>query len=318
MYATETRTLRTRLNEYIKSYDVFSAFDAAKAAEYLQKINEIRLHIALLAEQRQNFYHQINVIGNTQGYTENYYFTRNDIKFIVNRGIANLLQHVNMSLLHAGKLENVLTRQAVQWQQLFSNTQFAPLLGQQIPFDLSQELVFGKNQSLNIQVTNQTEAGWLFMHGCNLKDDYSPNIANIQDEINNTPIPRPRLIPVLFKFEDSAADTLAVSADNTSDISSVKSDESVILYEVSTTSINSRMSITDTGRNQNWCNRVESLGIAGLYTDQYTTYYPLPYPHLLRAGDRLNLPEVLNGSDITSDTEDADVIQYLTFRGHTL
>lgn len=313
--------LESLLKEYIKSYNVFSSYDPVKAGQYLALINDLRLQSASLAEQRQNFYDELIVPGTTAGYQQDISYVRDDINYLVNRFVASLDQTTLISLLHQGVQKIEITRQPVQWQQLMSNIQ-TQTAGQQYPFDLPSEIRMDKNQALLFGVINQTDTGYIFPHGCNLKDDYSPYQPAILEEINkldyngNPCIPQPRIVPLLFKFT-GGADTQAIAADGGNKILTTKLDESVLLMGVSTTSINSRMTIVDRGRNQTWATRVESLGIAGFFTDQYATYYPLPYPHLLRRGDRIEI-EVLNGSDITGDPDDADVTQTLAFIGRTI
>jgi len=65
------------------------------------------------------------------------------------------------------------------------------------------------------------------------------------------------------------------------------------------------------------CNEVEAMGVAGRQDNQYDVWYPLPYPHLLRAQDRIQF-RALNGSLISGDEMEADVVNTLCFRGFTL
>lgn len=311
------------LNELIKSYHVFSKFDTAKAADILTKINDYRLQIATLADQREIFYSQVEVPANASGYKNDIFFTRDDIDSLVSKMIAFLELTATVSLTQLGTRENIFTRQSVPWQQLMSDVQDANPRGQQIPFEFTEEIYLGANESLDIGVTNQTVAGMIGVHGCNLKDDYTPNADLIKaeilsfDENGEQKLPRLQIVPIQFKFTVAAADNKAVAIDGSKDIFSVKSNESVILTEVSTTSVNSRISLLDAGRNQEICTEMESLLIAGYYQNQYTTYYPLPYPHMLRRLDRLQL-RGLNGSNITGTEDTANEIQTIAFRGFTI
>lgn len=318
------RQLYYLLNEYMKAYHVFCKFDTKKANEILGKINECRLQIVTLAEQREIFYSQIDVPANASGYKNDVFFTQDDINSLVIRMIAWLEENVTMSLTQLATREVLFTRQAVAWQQIASEVQDpATNTGQKIPFDFNQEIYLEANQALDIGITNQTTGGFVFLHGCNLKDDYAPNRQALLNEISlvetdGTPnLPKPQLVPIQFMFRAGAVDDPAVAVDGGKDIFSIKSERSIVLLEVSTTSINSRMSLSDRGRNQEMAVDVESLGVAGYEKNQYAVYYPLPYPHLLRAQDRLQF-RALNGSNITGTYESADLIQTLCFRGFTI
>lgn len=312
------------LNELIKSYHVYARFDAAKARELLEKINGYRLEIALAAEQREIFYSQLTAEANVTGYKNDLTFTRDDQASVVSRIVAFLEADVTISLTQLGRREQLLTRQQVQWQQLFSDVQDGAVRGEQIPFDFPQEILLDRDESLAIGVTNQSAInGQLILHGANLKDAESPDVVRIKKEIltldeNGRPrLPQTQLVPIQFRFTAAVSGNRAVAVDGGDQIFSLKSRRSVILTDVSTDSINSRISLTDTGRNQEICTEVESLGIAGFVTNQFTTYYPLPYPHLLRGGDRLRLMG-LNGSAITAAQDAADTTFTVCFRGFTI
>lgn len=318
----ESLRLYYELNELIKNYQIFKEFDKPLASQLLIKINELRLAIAILAEQHQIFWEQLNIEGNSSGYTNDLSYSPDDINAIVTRFIANLNVNVTMSLVLQGDRETVFTRQSVSWQQLASNVQ-TKTAGQQIPFDLPQEIFLRRNESLNIGITNQTTNGQFFVHGSNIKDDYSPNKNALATEINSRDVkgdanlPQTQLIPIEFKFTAATNDNKAVSLNGDSDIFSIKSEKSVILTHVSTTSINSRISLRDNGRNQTLCTEVESQGVAGFVTNPYAVWYPLPHFHLLRAKDRFAL-KALNGSAITNAQDTANTIQRITFRGFTI
>lgn len=310
------------LNEMLKTYRVFNSFDKSRAKALLEKINELRLSIALIAEQREIFISQINVQANASGYKNDVFYTSDDIKALISRFVAFLSQTVVISLTQQGIRENIFTRQSVPYQQIFSAVQTSNT-GQNIPFDLPQEIYLDKSESLDIGVTNQTTNGFIFVHGCNLKDDYSPRIDELKAEINrvdengNPILPQMALVPIQFVFPSAVLNTKAKAVDGGSQIFSIKNQQTIILHDVSTTSINSRITLIDNARNQEICNEVESLGIAGFYTNQYTVYYPLPYPHILRSLDRLEL-KALNGSLITGAQDNANDIQTLIGRGWTI
>jgi hypothetical protein len=321
LYNNYTVHLYYQLNEMLKTYRVYESFDSAKAKDLLKQINDLRLAIALIAEQRQIFWAQLEIEANNTGYKNDVYFTSDDIKSLVSRLIANLEIGVTFSLIQQGSKKQEFTRQQVPYQQIASAVQ-SSATGQNIPFDLPQEIFLDKNDSLDIGVVNQTTAGQIIVHGANLKDDYTPNVEAIKNEIwsinrDGSPnLPTPVLVPILFKFLANTLDAKAVAIDSGKNIFSQKGEKSVILTDVSTTSINSRISLIDTGRNHTLCNEVESQGIAGFHTNRFTSYYPLPYWHLLRQTDRFQL-EALNGSIITG-VQDAVGTYTICFRGFTI
>lgn len=314
-----------QLNELLKSYYIYRGFDENGANAILDQINAIRLKIALEAEQRQNFWKQINIPSTASGYKQDYFYHSEDIASVLCRGIGSLEQNVQLSLTHQGLRQNVVTREGVGWQEVFSDVQGGNN-GQELLFDLPQELYFEKNQSLDIGVIGQSsdDPGFIFLHGCNLKDDYSPNVEQIKAEIltpleNGLPnLPQPQLVPLQFTFPTATVDTYATDPAGNKEIFSLRSEKSVILTEISTNATLSRVeSFIDNGRNQSWCNLVEMAGIASDYTNKYTTYYPLPYPHLLRKNDRLSV-RILNGSDITSSVQSASENNFIVLRGFTI
>jgi hypothetical protein len=328
LYNNYTEHLYCQLNEMLKTYRAFYIFDKKRAAELLEDINNIRLAIALLAEQRQVFWSQIPVEGQAVNYKNSVNFTSDDIKSLISRLISTLAITTDMTLTQLGTREVLFTRERVAQQQLTSVTQYENAEadnpnGQVIPFDLPQEIFLDKNQSLELGVINQQTDAFIFVHGCNLKDDYSPNVDDIKkeiwslDEFGRPNLPQPVLVPILFQFPSAAADTAAIAASGGKQIFSVKGGKSVILTDVSTTSRNSRITLIDNGRNQELCSQVESMGIAGFYTNQYTVYYPLPYWHMLRLTDRFEF-RAINGSDITGETETANERQTMCFRGWTI
>lgn len=312
------------LNECLKSYHIFRRYDPIKAKEYLDRINEYRIHIVQLALQRQMFIEQLNILPNSSGYKTDVFFTHDDIDCLVSRMIASLEDTVKLSLVQQGTREILYTRESVAWQQLASQVQDSAVNnGQKIPFDLPQEIYLEKSQTLDIGVTNQVGTDrFVFVHGANLKDDPADNFEFFKSEIlsqdlDGVPnLPKPQLVPILFQFP-AGGNAEATAVDGGSGIYSVKSERSVILTEVSVTTPDCRLSLSDKGRNIEICTNVESLGIAGQFDNQYTVYYPLPYPHLLPAQDRLQL-RGLNGSNITGSDTTVGVVQTICFRGFTI
>jgi len=310
------------LNELIKSYHIFVKLDAVKAKAILERINKYRLQIVTLAAQRQIFIEQLTVVQNTSGYKNDVFFTHDDIDSLVSKFIAYLDVDVTISLVQQGTRENLFTRQAIAWQQLMSSGQLATD-GQQIPFDLPQEIFLRKSETLDIGVINQTSAdGAVFVHGCNLIDSRE-NINEIIAEINIVEfnglpnLPKPVIVPIQYQFDSNVADTEAVAVDGGNAIYSVKSERSVVLTEVCSSTLLNRLTLIDKGRDMLICKDVEVSGFAGEITNEFAGYFPLPYPHLLRAKDRLQL-QGLNGSDFSGDTVDADRVQTLAFRGFSI
>lgn len=312
------------LNECIKSYHIFAKYDPVRAAEYLQRINAYRVHIVELALQRAMFIEQLNIEPNATGYKNDVFFTHDDIDSLVIKLIAFLDEQVQLSMVQQGTREILFTRQSVAWQQLASQTQNTSTnVGQKTTFDLPQEIYLEKSQTLDFGVTGQTDAGFIFVHGANLKDDPADNFEFFKNEIlstnqdGNPNIPQPEIVPIRFKFDSNTVGSHALAVDGGDGVYSIKSERSVILTEVSINTPDMRLSLIDKGRNLEICNEVEALGVAGQFDNQYTVYYPLPYPHLLPAQDRLQL-RGLNGSIITGDAADADVVFTMAFRGFTV
>lgn len=309
------------LNELIKSYHIFARIDQVKAAVILKRINEYRLQIVTLAAQRQIFIEQLEVVANASGYKNDIFFTHDDIASLVIRFITNLDNGVLVSLVQEGTRENIFTRQAIAWQQLMSNVQ-GGIDGQQIPFDLPQEIFLDKSQTLDIGIIGETNPKEVYVHGCNLVD-MKENIDELVAEINlvefdGTPnIPKPQLVPIQFVFPSAVVNTEAVAVDGGKDIYSIKSERSCILTHVSITNLDMRLDLIDKGRDMEICNKVDAQGIAGIFNDQYTVYYPLPYPHLLRMKDRIQL-RALNGATNSNVTVDADAQQAMCFKGFTI
>lgn len=302
--------------ELLKSYYVALVYDQNKAAKLLQDINDLRLQIAIDAEMREIFYDQVDIPANASGFQESVWYSRNDIRYVVRRAIAMLDDATTISVVNQGNKQRILTREPLGWQQIFSAIQ-GLANGQNTLFDFPQEIEFQENEALGLSTQGQTDAGWVFFHGATLKDTLEDARRNdIQDEIN-TYLPQPQLIPILFQFPNNTAGTLAVNSANGNQIFSTKYNRSIILTEVSTTASDCRLTLIDEARNQLVCERVEMRGIASQFNNSFTAFYKLPYPHLLRRGDRLRI-DVLNGSDITGDTEAANEIKFLTFKGYSV
>jgi hypothetical protein len=316
-----------KLQELVKTYTILqtvasatnNADDLKRANDALLVLNQYRLALAVDAEMREIFWNQESVGATLK--TLN--FSQNDKAYIVKQGIAFLENGVTLSLINQGAKKKTITRNPVAWQQLFASVQ-SLALGQQTVFDMPEALRFGENQALQIGVENQTIAGFLFLAGCTLKDNLE-EIAkrDIQSEFidaqgNTKYLPETQLVPLRFIFTGGLG-TFAVAPDGGEDIFSIKNDRSVLLTEVSTTATNCRIDkLTDLGRNQTLCTRIEAAGVASNHQNAFGTFYPLPFPHLLRAGDRLQVV-MQNGSPMNGNAlATQDVVQILCFRGVTL
>lgn len=305
-------TVIEQIQELIKSYYIASLYDTKKALEILANLNQLRLELVIDAEMRRIFYNQINVTAQTG--KNDIFFSRNDIDYTIKRGIAYLLITTTVNLEKRSGAEKVFTRETTAWQQLFSAVQGNDL-GLEILQDLPQELRFGDNEALNIGFQGQTENGWLFLHGSTLQERLDVSLDEINAEIKGN-IPQTQLVPLPFLFE-GVADTPATDVGGNEDIFSIRNDRSVLLTHVSTTATDCRISLYDEGKNLQICDLVEAAGVASNYLNKFTTWYELPYPHLLRRGDRLKL-RAINGSDITAEYVPVDTNQYLTFKGFTI
>lgn len=321
-----------QLRETIKSYTVAQAVadathlssDQAYADKLLDQINQIRLRTALEAEMQEIFYSQLNVpaSSNATG-VQNQWFSKNDREYIIKRGIASLDTNTLVSLLNQGARQKVITRQNTAWQQVFSGEAFN-LDGCQVPFDFAEALRFGENQALNIAIQNQTEDGYIWLHGATLKDGVTDRlIAELQSEFLNEDgstkyLPESQIVPMTFQFPSATVGSVATDPNGAEDIFTLKNERSVLLLRVSTSVQDYRINrLTDEGKNQTICDKTEVLGVAGTMESGYTAYYDLPYPHLLRKGDRLK-GEFLQGSLVTGATQTINTNTFLAFEGITL
>lgn len=328
-----------QLRELIKSYTVAQtvalASNAGADIEYadrlLAQINQTRLNIALEAEMREVFWSQVDVPVAASALTvQNAWFSKNDRSFLIRRGIAAFDSGVAVSLLNQGERQRTITREPVAWQQLFSSVQ-SVALGQQLPFDLPETLRFGENQALNIAIQGEVTGvgtvpqGYLFLQGATTKENVDEaTVQNLKDEFidkdgNTIYLPETQLVPLLFQFPTGATDIFATDPNGSPNIFSVKSEKSVLLTRVSCSETLLRIDkLTDEGRNQTFCERIEVQGVASDMTNQFTTFYDLPFPHLLRKGDRLK-GVFQNGGNLSgAEFVPADKLTYLTFEGITL
>jgi hypothetical protein len=327
-----------RLKELLKTYTVAASVanatrsesDIARAKTILDDINKIRVDLLVNAEMREIFYLQQTIAAAANANTvQNVWVSKNDIDYTFKRGIASLLNGVNVSFVNQGARAIEITRNQTAWQQLFSQVQVAAPFGQQIPFDFPETLRFGENQSLNIGVQGQTSAGQLFFHGATLKDDLGESSVNeirrefLTDDGQTKYLPETQIVPLEFQFDSATVGTAAVDANGDANIFSTKNDKSVLLTEIATTAIDlengeaCRITLSDEGKNLTICDTVDIQGVAGDALNPFTTYYPLPEPHLLRKGDRLKL-KALNGGDILTTGLTADTLYYITLRGFTI
>jgi hypothetical protein len=322
-----------QLKERIKTFTILEAIagatqnktDIAAARNLLDAINETRLQLGVAAELGEIFYDQVDIPAAANANTiQNQWYSRNDQSFMIKRGIANLAQSVQVSLLNQGERQKVITREQVAWQQLFSGTQGVVSVGQKTLLDLPQSLRFRANQALNIAVQGQTEAGFLFLHGQTQKANITDATVNglrsefINDEGQTIYLPETQVIPMQFEFRNGTDNEYAVDPSGNEEIYTLKNDRSVLITGVSVTNRDFRINkLIDVGRNQEICDRIEVLGVAGYAQNLYTTFYDLPYPHLLRRGNRLK-GVFQNHSDITTGNVGAGIPVYMAFTGITL
>jgi hypothetical protein len=307
------------LQELIKSYTIAQAYSPTKAKALREQINAIRLEIAIDAEMREIFYAQQLVPPLTNAaFAQSIWFTKDDIRYIIKRGVARLTANATVSVVNQGNRQRIITREPIAWQQFFSDIQNAPpALGQQTLFDLPQELEFTENEALGIQIQGQVaNDGYLFYHGCTLKDNLDEaRVSDINAEIESYIPEGAQIVPILFQFTAAAAGNPAVNAAGGADILSAKNSRSVVLTHFSTSAQECRFTLQDTGRNQLICQDIEMRGVAAGATNQFTTWYELPFPHLLRRGDRLKL-QAINGSVITGNNTAANTVQYFAAKGY--
>lgn len=326
-----------QLRELIKSYTIAQTVAVASGAKVdvdyanalLDQINQTRLNLAIQAEMRQIFWEQILVPNAAAtGTVQNNWFSKNDIAYTIRRGIAALDTKVTVSLVNQGERQRTITRESVCWQQLFSSVQSVGF-GQQIPFDLPETLRFAENQALNIGAQGQTTGwgnnGYIFLHGATTKENLDEaTVRNIKSEFmdengNTTYLPETQLVPLIFQFPAGGAGTFATDPNGSENIFTVKSSKSVLLLRVSTSSPNYQIDkLSDEGRGQLLCDRIDVQGVASNMTNEFTTWYDLPFPHLLRRGDRLKA-NFTNGTVLPQAADvTADELTYLTFEGITL
>lgn len=328
-----------QLRELIKSYTIAETvalasgtqIDMDYADNLLQQINQMRLDLATQAEMREIFWDQVIIPNAANANTvQNNWFSKNDIAYIIKRGIAALDMGVSVSLLNQGDKLKTITREMTQWQALFASVQ-SQSLGQQTLIDLPEALRFGANQALNIGVQGQVTGlgtvaqGWLFLHGATTKENLEEStVKEIQSEFiddngNTKYLPETQLVPLIFQFPTGTLDEFATDPSGNQNIFSVKNDRSVLLTHISTSSVDYRVDkLQDEGRNQLLCERIEVEGIASDMTNSWTAWYELPYPHLLRRGDRLKAV-LQNGSNLENNGPiAANVNTYLMLKGQTV
>lgn len=316
------------LKELIKSYYIAQIYDTNKAADLLSQINDLRLAIALDAEAREIFYGQLKV-PQSVAYSQTQWFSRFDIAYILKRGIGFLEQGVTLSTVNQGNKQRIITREPIAWQQMFSDIQ-GDTVGQQSTFDFPQELIFGENEALGLNIAGQSDNdGYLWFHGCTLKDRNDLSDALKDDLANEIAgyMPEPQLVPLIFAFANNTLGTAATNPAGGPDILSAKNEHNVILTHVSCNFpvkqggghiVGAQITLQDVGRNQLIADNISSEGFVANFDDPYTGFYPLPFPHLLRKGDRLKM-KATNGiiSQSANQTVAAGTY-YLTFAGYTL
>lgn len=304
------------MQEILKNYYKNTSLGQDKSAKKdLESLNEYRLNNVVDAGLRRIFYDQVDIPALASGGRTDTFFSRNDVDWVLKRGIADLDIGTSVSLEKSGGKEKVLTREEIIWQQIFSAVQ-GTSDGLELLMDFPQEVYFGENESLQVGLTGNVNDGWLWFHGATIRSQLDINLNKIQAEIENS-LPQTQLVPLIYSFPAGANGSIGVNAGGGSEIFSQKNGSSVLLTHVSITDQNVRLSIYDEGQNLQICDTVEAVGVASLSTNRFTTYYELPYPHLLVRGDRLKL-RVVNGTDRNAGYVNADELQYLVFKGYTV
>jgi hypothetical protein len=302
-----------RLKELLKSYYIAKTYDANLAQSLLTTINDLRFGIAIDAEQRQIFYGQLTIPAILNDGGQDFWFSKNDQNYTLRRAVASLDNGVTVSLINQGARQKIITREPVAWQELFAdifNRSSSPI-GQIPLFDFPLEIMLGENEAIGVSLQGTTAAGFIMFHGSVLKERLDTNTEQyIKDAIAQY-LPQPQLIPLLFQFADGNAGTPATNPNGGNDILSVKNDKDTILTSISTTAPSITFSLIDEGRNQVIADNVPIRGCAADFSSSYSSYFDLPYPHLLRKGDRLRL-RATNGNDA------GDVIQYVTLSGFSM
>ena len=310
--------LEEQIQELIKSYYVAQVFDSKQAQKILKQLNDLRLATVLDAEMRRIYYDQVAVEAqNTLG-QQDIFFSRNDIDWTIKAGIADLEIDTTIALEKQSGTHIVITRDRTQWQQIFNAIQ-GSLRGSEILYPFPEELRFGENEALNInlQATPVASVGQLWFHGCTLKEKLDINVDDIKEEIDST-LPQTQLVPLIYTFPLAVLDTPAQNLSGGEEIFSSKNQRSVLLTHVSVSDQNFKLSLYDEGKNLQISDAVDCMGIASQQNNRFQNYYPLPYPHLLRKGDRLKI-RATNGTDTSAGVfVPADEAQYLTFKGFTI
>lgn len=304
--------LIAQLQELLKTYYIALRYDTAKATQILATINDWRLQIAKDASMRKIFWDKVLVPANATGYAQSIWFSRDDTEYILNRAVALLVNGATVSAINEGNKQRIFTREAIQWQQLFA--QFSGFL-----FDYPQEILFAENEVLGLTIKGQTDVGAIYHHGCTLKDAIEDvSISELATEISSY-LPEPQIVPIIFQFPTNVKGVSAVNASGASDIFSQKNAHSVILTHISATQNSYRVSIQDNARNHLLCSNVEPQGFTGDSATNvpYEIYRKLPYPHILRRGDRFKLT-ALNGNDFGASVTPANTLLYVSFKGYTM
>lgn len=315
----------SQIQELAKSYYTALIYDQNKANALKLRIDALRLELALQAEVREIFYESVEVEAQpVADYRRDIYFSKNDIRYTVAQGIAFLDNGATVNLGTEGNRYRAITREEVAWQTLFSNIQGLGLpTGCQKAFKLPIELRFRENENLNFGVSGQTSGkGYIYIAGSTLSDEifHESKLDALREEISGR-LPQSELVPLVYQFPSAVAGTLAVDSGGRSEIFSQKSGKSVLLTHVATDSPNTTItSLSDEGRNQQIISD-PNMSMVGFSADARNTidnWYELPYPHLLRKGDRFKAT-ILNGNDVNGGaTETADINKYLVFKGQTL
>lgn len=294
------------LQELLKTYYILESLNDSKAPLLKKQINNLRVKLAFEAEMRRIFIEQVNIRSNLSAYPDSYFIKRGTNRFTISKIIGTGISTGASVFLEKQGSEEIatnksLTNQTFNWEVLFSSAGFTPN-APQAPFEFEPELFFDHNESLNITFDKNPNIAALFIHGANLNESEPIGFDAIESEIQKT-LPQWEIVPISFVWPSTAGVPIqidAVDASGNTDILSTRSDRSILLtglsYNTESTPIgqtqtqpNSLLTLIDITKNQEICTKVQIGGVCGDIQNKTTTYYDLPYPHLLRAKSQLKV-----------------------------
>lgn len=310
-----------QIQELAKSYFAYKVVGSSQADAVLKTLNQLRINLVSEAEMRRVFWDEVDIKKLASGARRNVFYSRNDVDYLLKRGIVNLESDVTVSLEKRSGTVKRFTRESTAWQALFSERQqLATFAGVQVLQDFPQELRFGANESLNIGITGQKLVdGKIWLHGATMENNFDLNLQALQEEIASS-IPQTEIIPLRFRWLEDK--TEAVDVNGNKQILSDKATRSVLITHVSAQTyggddqagyIGWKLSLYDEAKNQQFCDKVNILGIAGEMSNPYQNWYELPYPHVLYRGSRLKMRGYLD----TPFEGDSNLVN-LVFKGITI